>query len=41
MEVLGHADTSITLRIYAYATPHMQQAAVDVMEHVLGLGSDA
>jgi site-specific recombinase XerD len=39
-EVLGHADISITLRIYAHVTPHMQQAAVDVMEHVFGAGRD-
>jgi integrase len=38
-EILGHADISITLRIYAHVTPHMQQAAVDVMEHVFGARS--
>lgn len=31
-EMLGHADISITLRVYAHVTPHMQQAAVDVMD---------
>lgn len=31
-EMLGHADISITLRIYAHVTPHMQQAAVAVMD---------
>jgi integrase len=40
-EMLGHADISITLRIYAHVTPHMQQAAVDVREHVFGARSGA
>jgi integrase len=31
-EMLGHADISITLRVYAHVTPHMQQAAVAVMD---------
>jgi integrase len=31
-EMLGHADISITLRVYAHVTPHMQQAAADVMD---------
>jgi integrase len=35
-EMLGHADISITLRVYAHVTPHMQQAAVDVMDHLFG-----
>jgi integrase len=35
-EMLGHADISITLRVYAHVTPTMQQAAVDVMERVFG-----
>jgi integrase len=35
-EMLGHADISITLRVYAHVTPHMQQTAVDVMQHVFG-----
>ena len=35
-EMLGHADISITLRIYAHVTPHMQQVAVDVMEGLFG-----
>jgi integrase len=40
-EMLGHADISITLRIYAHVTPHMQQAAVDVMAHVFGAHFDS
>lgn len=35
-EMLGHADISITLRIYAHVLPHMQQSAVDVMQQVYG-----
>lgn len=35
-EMLGYADISITLRVYAHVTPTMQQAAVDVMEHIFG-----
>ncbi len=35
-EMLGHADISITLRVYAHVSPHMQQAAVDVMQRVFG-----
>lgn len=35
-EMLGHADISITLRVYAHVNPTMQQAAVDVMERVFG-----
>jgi integrase len=31
-EMLGHADIAITLRVYAHVIPHMQQAAVDVMD---------
>ena len=31
-EMLGHADVAITLRVYAHVIPHMQQAAVDVMD---------
>lgn len=31
-EMLGHADVATTLRIYAHVIPHMQQAAVDVMD---------
>jgi len=34
-EMLGHADVSITLRVYAHVLPHMQQAAVEVMEGVV------
>ena len=35
-EMLGHADISITLRVYAHVTPHMQQAAVQVMDGLFG-----
>lgn len=35
-EMLGHADISITLRVYAHVTPNMQQAVVDVMESLFG-----
>jgi len=35
-EMLGHADISITLRVYAHVTPNMQQAAVSVMDGVFG-----
>ena len=31
-EMLGHADISITLRIYAHVIPNMQQVAADVMD---------
>jgi integrase len=31
-EMLGHADISITLRVYAHVTPHMQQGAADIMD---------
>ncbi len=34
-EMLGHADVSITLRVYAHVLPHMQQAAVDAMERAV------
>lgn len=33
-EMLGHADISITLRVYAHVTPHMQQVAVRVMDEI-------
>jgi len=33
-EMLGHADVSITLRVYAHVIPYMQQAAADVMDVV-------
>lgn len=36
-EMLGHADVSITLRIYAHVLPHMQQTAVDIMEGLYGI----
>lgn len=35
-EMLGHADISITLRLYAHVLPHMQQAAADVMDAIFG-----
>jgi integrase len=35
-EMLGHADISITLRMYTHVTPHMQQAAVSVMDDLFG-----
>jgi integrase len=35
-EMLGHADISITLRVYAHVTPNMQQAAVEVMDAMFG-----
>ncbi len=35
-EMLGHADISITLRVYAHVLPHMQQAAVALMETLFG-----
>ena len=31
-EMLGHADISITLRIYAHVIPNMQQVAADVVD---------
>jgi integrase len=31
-EMLGHADISITLRIYSHVIPNMQQVAADVMD---------
>jgi integrase len=40
-EMLGHADISITLRIYAHVTPHMQQAAVVVMDALFYHGPEA
>ena len=36
-EMLGHADISITLRVYAHVTPNMQEAAVKVMDSLFGL----
>lgn len=33
-EMLGHSSVAITLQIYAHVTPHMQQAAADVMDAV-------
>ncbi len=35
-KMLGDADISITLRVYAHVTPHMQQAATDVMDRIYG-----
>lgn len=34
-EMLGHSSVVITLRIYAHVLPHMQQAAVSVMDGLL------
>ncbi len=39
-EMLGHADVSITLRIYAHVMPHMQQQAADAMDATFGLRGD-
>lgn len=38
-ETLGHADISITLRVYAHVTPNMQQAAADAMDRLFGAQS--
>jgi integrase len=35
-EMLGHADVTITLRIYAHVLPHMQQTATDAMDDLFG-----
>lgn len=35
-EMLGHADISITLRVYAHVTPTLQQVAADAMERMFG-----
>ncbi len=35
-EMLGHADVSITLRVYAHVLPHMQQTAMTAMEGLMG-----
>jgi integrase len=35
-EMLGHANVSITLRIYAHVLPHMQDSAAQAMEDVMG-----
>ena len=35
-EMLGHANISITLRVYAHVLPHMQQAAVNAIQSILG-----
>jgi hypothetical protein len=39
--MLGHADISITLRVYAHVTPHMQQAAVAVIDALFYQRSEA
>ena len=36
-EMPGHADIAITLGVYAHVTPHMQEAAIDIMESLLGV----
>jgi integrase len=33
-EMLGHADSSITLRIYAHVIPNMQQVAADIVDSI-------
>jgi integrase len=38
-EMLGHANTAITLAIYAHAVPGSQQAAADAMDAVLSAAS--
>jgi integrase len=35
-EMLRIADIAITLRVYAHVTPHMQEAAIYVMENLFG-----
>jgi integrase len=35
-EMLGHADVSITLRIYAHVLPGMHQSAADTMDDIIG-----
>jgi integrase len=35
-EILGHANVSITLRIYAHVLPHMQDSAAQVIDSVFG-----
>jgi len=35
-EMLGPADISIALRVYAHVTPHMQQAAMEIMDGLFG-----
>jgi integrase len=35
-EMLGHADVSITLSIYAHVLPDMQDGAADAMDDALG-----
>jgi len=34
--MLGPADISIALRVYAHVTPHMQQAAMEIMDGLFG-----
>jgi integrase len=36
-EMLGHADVSMTLRVYAHVMPHMQQAAASIMDDIFDL----
>jgi integrase len=38
-EMLGHADVSITLRVYAHVLPHMQQQAAEAMDATFGIPS--
>ena len=37
-DMLGHADISTTLRIYAHVLPDMQGAAADAMERLFANG---
>ena len=36
VEMLGHADIAITLRIYGHVLPHMHEAAATVVDSILG-----
>ncbi|MBA3825335.1 MAG: site-specific integrase [Ktedonobacterales bacterium] len=35
-EMLGHSNVSVTLRIYAHVLPHMQEAAAQMVDDVMG-----
>lgn len=35
-EMLGHANVSITLRVYAHVLPHLQESAAQVIDDVIG-----
>jgi integrase len=34
-EMLGHANVSITLRVYAHVLPHMQQSAANLIDEII------